>query len=198
MIKTIAFFDFDGTITSKDTLFEFVRYCKGSFKLYLGIFLLSPYLLGLKLKLLSRKKAKEKFLTHFFNGMPVEKFNSLCLNFSSLLIPFLIRPKAFEKICWHKEKNHQIVVVTASPGKWVEPWCISQNIDCISTILEIKNDTITGKILGENCHGEEKVKLIKQKYDISQYDEIFVYGDSKGDKQMMLLGTSSYYKPFRK
>ncbi len=40
-LSTIAFFDFDGTITRKDTLFEIIRYQKGPLALYAGMLLLS-------------------------------------------------------------------------------------------------------------------------------------------------------------
>ena len=53
MKKAIAFFDFDGTITTKDTLLEFIRFSKGRFRFYLGFLLYSPYLIAYKIKLIA-------------------------------------------------------------------------------------------------------------------------------------------------
>ena len=44
---------------------------------------------------------------------------------------------------------------------------------------------------------EEKVIRIQEEYNLSDYQEIYVYGDSPGDKPMLGLATKSFYKPFR-
>ena len=61
----------------------------------------------------------------------------------------------------------------------------------------MKNGLLTGKIENQNCHGEEKVNRINAAFDLSQYDEIYCYGDTKGDKPMLRLATFAFYKPFR-
>ena len=67
-MKSIAFFDFDGTITSKDTLIEFIRFTVGDFKFIKGIILLSPILILFKLNLIKNDKAKEKMFSYFFKN----------------------------------------------------------------------------------------------------------------------------------
>ena len=66
MNKEIAFFDFDGTITTRDSMIEVIRFVKGTGGLLTGLALLSPWLVALKLGLVSRHKAKEKMLAYFF------------------------------------------------------------------------------------------------------------------------------------
>ena len=48
-MKRVAVFDFDGTITRKDTLIEFIRFAKGSAALYWGLLLHLPWLILMKL-----------------------------------------------------------------------------------------------------------------------------------------------------
>ena len=67
--------------------------------------------------------------------------------------------------------------------------------DLISTELKVENGKLTGKFL-PNCNGYEKVKRIKEKYNLSEYKEIHVFGNSKGDLPMLELGTHKYYKFF--
>ena len=62
MGKTIVFFDFDGTITTKDSLAEFIKYAVGTKKYYLGLLIQSPMLIAFKLKLMANDKAKSHFL----------------------------------------------------------------------------------------------------------------------------------------
>src|SRR6476469_2752619 len=96
--KEIAFFDFDGTITTKDTLLEFIKFCKGGFSFYIGFLLYAPYLVAYKLKIISNQTAKEKILSHFFQDTPVEVFKNYCSDFSKKVLPALIRKKAIEEI----------------------------------------------------------------------------------------------------
>ena len=58
--EKVAAFDFDGTLTTKDTLLDFLTFCFGFKKLFIGFLLLSPALLLYKLKLTSNEKAKER------------------------------------------------------------------------------------------------------------------------------------------
>lgn len=197
MRASIAFFDFDGTITFKDTLFEIIKYQKGSRALYAGLVKISPWLVAMKLKIISNTAAKQKMLSYFFGDMPLDVFQTGCENFISEKLPDLIRQNALEKIKEYQQKDIPIVVVTASAENWVAAWCKAQNIACIATKLEVKHAKITGKIHGRNCYGEEKVRRIKEAYDLEEYNEIFCYGDTKGDKPMLSLATFAYYKPFR-
>jgi HAD superfamily hydrolase (TIGR01490 family) len=195
--KTIAFFDFDGTITYKDTLIEIIKFLKGTQQLYKGFFALSPWLIAMKLKLFSNEAAKEKFLSYFLKDIPEDVFQKKCNEFSRIRLPYLIRPLALQKINELKKQGAEIVIVSASPYNWIEPWCAQNNLSCICTMLEIKNGKITGNISGKNCYGQEKVNRIKQQFDLTSYSNIFCYGDTKGDKPMLSLATSAHYKPFR-
>ena len=80
-MKRIAAFDFDGTITRKDTLIEFLRFSGGSVRLYAVFALYSPLLVLMKLKLYSNHKTKEKIFAHYFKGMPIGQFDDLCRRF---------------------------------------------------------------------------------------------------------------------
>jgi phosphatidylglycerophosphatase C len=195
--KGIAFFDFDGTITTKDTLLEFIKYSKGVLAFYLGFLLTSPYLIAYKLKILSNQTAKEKVLQFFFRKMPVQQFNELCARFATDKLPKLLRPKAMEEIENLKKTGITIVIVSASPENWIQPWAAILKIEVIATRLEIKHERLTGKIYENNCHGKEKVKRINNDYQLTDYEKIFAYGDSGGDKPMLAIATTSFYKPFR-
>lgn len=194
---SIAFFDFDGTITRRDTLFEIIRFQKGAAAMYAGLLILSPVLVLFRLKLLSSHTAKQIVLGWFFRGMPVQRFREICDAFCRQRLPSLLRPQALEAIKDHQAKGHQVTVVTASAQDWVAPWCASMGITCIATQLEVKDELLTGKILGLNCNGDEKVCRIKAEYDLDKYEKIYAYGDSNGDKAMLAIAGVSQYKPFR-
>jgi len=197
MSQRIAFFDFDGTITTKDTLLEFVKFSKGSLRFYLGFFLTSPWMVAYKLKLTSNHKAKEKFLTWFFSNTPQPIFQDWCQRFAAEVLPGLIRPKALTEIAKLQELGATVVIVSASPENWIQPWSGPMGIQLIATRLTLKKDQLTGKIEGLNCHGKEKVNRIKENYTLSDYNEIVAYGDTSGDRPMLDMANISFYQPFR-
>lgn len=196
MKKGIAFFDFDGTITTKDTLLEFIKFSKGRKRFYWGFLYNAVYLLAYKLKLISNQSAKEKVLQFFFKNTPVHVFNDQCTVFSTEVLPKLIRPKALKELQKLKNENFIVVVVSASPQNWIQPWSSAMKVELIASQLEIKDEKITGRILGKNCHGPEKVRRIMEKYVVEDYDEIYAYGDTSGDLPMLKLATQPFYRPF--
>ena len=196
-MKKIAFFDFDGTVTTKDSFLELIKFQKGKTRFYFGFLINAPILILYKLKIISNQKAKEQMLRFFFRNIPQKKFQHRCDVFAEVVLPIYVRPKALQEIKKLAEKNIEVVIVSASAGNWIKKWSDTLNVDLIATVLEEKNDVITGKISGKNCYGEEKVKRINSLYDLSKYDKIYCYGDTAGDKPMLALGTNSFYKPFR-
>ena len=194
--KRIAFFDFDGTITSKDTLTEVIKFQKGNFSFYIGILLNMPWLIGYKLGLIPNDAAKQRLLKYFFGGMEAEDFQRKCDDFASTRLTRLIRSEALGEIRKLKAENTEIVIVSASAGNWISAWSDSLLLKLVSTSLEIKDGRMTGRIEGKNCHGQEKVRRIREKWNLDEFGEIYAYGDSEADKPMLALATKSFYKPF--
>ena len=193
--KKLALFDFDGTITKNDTLLIFTKFYHGKLKFLFGLLYLSPTLILLKLNLIKNTLAKERFLTYFFAGESEEDFNRKCVEFSKQIVPDLVRSKALETLVDLK-KEYEIYVVSASPQNWVKPWCDEVGINCIATRLETDSNKLTGRLLGKNCYGAEKLERINKILDISAYTEILVYGDSKGDIEMSSIATKYHHKSF--
>lgn len=189
-------FDFDGTITTKDTFLEIIKFKVGKKSFYFGMFLLSPFLAAFKLKIYPNWKAKERVLTYFFKGVPQEEFDQLCQAFIAKEITGMIRPKALEAIQKHKEEGDEISIVSASAENWVKLWCDKMGLKCIGTKLEVKEGKITGKLATKNCYGQEKVNRVKEIYQIENYSSIFGYGDSDGDKELLAFVSTPGFRAF--
>lgn len=193
----IAFFDFDGTITTDDTLIKFIRFAVGEFKFVTGMVVLSPMLTVYKFKLIPNYKAKQMMLSYFFKGMTKEEFQTIAQEYSLNHIDTILRPKAMEKIAWHKKEGHEVVIVSASIECWLKPWCNKHNLALIATKLEMKEGRVSGLFLTKNCYGTEKVNRVKEMYKLTDYTYIYAYGDSRGDRELLALADESFYKPFR-
>lgn len=192
----IAFFDFDGTITNRDSFMLFTLYITGYPKFILGLFLLSPFFLLYKMKIVTNQFIKSTVIKFFYKGINIKDIEEKSKRFNLEVIKTIIRDKAMMRIQWHKNNNHKIVVVSASSDLWIGSWCRENKLDYITTKLEQSKGALTGNLIGTNCFGPEKVTRIKAKYDLSKYDKVFAYGDSRGDREMLEIADESNFKPF--
>ncbi len=195
--KSIAFFDFDGTITNRDSFIDFIIFYHGRFSAYCGLFRLLPSLLAYKVKLIPNWQAKEKVLTYFFQNKQITKFQQNCDQYATDRIPRIVREGALQAIQKHQELGSDIYLVSASPENWLLAWCQQKGIKLIASRLEVINDKLTGKLLGKNCYGQEKVARIRKEVNLSHYQDVYSYGDSSGDREMLQLADQAYYRPFR-
>jgi phosphatidylglycerophosphatase C len=193
----LALFDFDGTITRKDSFIDFIKYIHGSRRFYRGAVTLLPWIIGYAVKQVRNTQLKERFLTYYFKGTPVERFNEMGRRYAAERIPAILRDKALERIEWHRSLNHRLVLVSASIDSWLIGWCEQQKMELISTKVESIDGKLTGRLDGTNCHGQEKIRRIRAVIDLKQYNKIYAYGDSSGDKPMLALAQEAFYKPFR-
>jgi HAD superfamily hydrolase (TIGR01490 family) len=193
----LALFDFDGTITTRDSFLEMLRFSHPASVFLRNMALSSPIIAAYKLKLVSNHRAKEHLFSSFYKGWAQQDFSQMARSLSEKVIVKLIRPEALSKIQWHLAEGHQVVVVSASFELQLAPWCEALGLELIGTRLVVSGGMLTGKLEGANCHGEEKVARIRQRYDLNSYRRIYAYGDTSGDKPMLKLAHEAFYKPFR-
>ena len=194
--KVVAAFDFDGTITSRDSLPIFILFAVRAGRLLAGGLQSIPYILLYKLKFIPNYKAKEQLFKAFFAGMPVDLFNELATKFS-MRIDKIVNPIALEKIKWHQTMGHEVVIVSASPENWIRPWADQNGIKIVlSTKLQTNDGIITGRFLSKNCHGAEKVARLLERYPDRSHYELYAYGDSSGDKELLELADHAFYRSF--
>lgn len=213
MKKKIYCFDFDGTLTTSDTLLEFIKYAKGRSRFLMVFLMYSPLLVLMKLHLYPNWKAKQQIFAHLFAGMRIEKFDALCRGFAEES-QHLLRPKGITLMHEALVAGAQVFIVSASIDNWVRPFFEIRNlkgIQVLGTQIEVVDGKLTGHFKTRNCYGEEKVNRIIQTLTTtqapggdtvqqnsirSQY-EIEAFGDSCGDKEMLAFAHQGHYKPFR-
>ena len=197
MKKTLALFDFDGTITVIDSTLSFYNFLynsKVSF-LYNHYFLCFHYVLLYRLKLISYVTLKERRLdihTSKYNDSELlklseEYYKKYCFK--------LLNPKAMERIIWHKNQGHELWVISASYDFLLQKWSIENGVNLITN--ETSLDNCKRRFNGRDVNYESKVEYLKLKVDLKSYSEIYAYGDSEGDKAMLDIANFKFYKPFR-
>jgi len=197
MNQTIAVFDFDGTITRKDTFLDFILCVCGFWRLLIGGIKSLPIAILFFLKLVSADEAKQKIFADFFGGMPDGEFNKLCRNYSLNKLRKIIKKEALLKIDWHKKQGHQLVIVSASIENWIKPWAKRMAFDkIIATIPDCQNGLINGKFKSKNCNREEKSRRFLLEYPNRQNYYLYVYGDSRDDDWLFQIADKKFYREF--
>lgn len=201
MKKKIYCFDFDGTLTTSDTLLEFIKYAKGRGRFLMVFLMYSPLLVLMKLHLYPNWKAKQQIFAHFFAGMRIEKFDALCRGFAEES-QHLLRPKGITLMHEALVAGAQVFIVSASIDNWVRPFFDIRNlkgVQVLGTQIEVEDGKLTGRFKSNNCYGKEKVHRIAEalkSFERSEY-EIEAFGDSRGDKEMLAFADKGHFKPFR-
>ena len=192
----IAFFDFDGTITDRDSFLLFLRQCVRFPKLIVGTARLVPVLLGYKLGVVPNHVAKEKVIAYFFTGKTKEYFSKQGNIFSDQVIPQIARPSALAQIKWHQARGDKVVIVSASIADWLKPWCARMHIDLLATELCYREELFTGTFATKNCYGDEKVSRVLEYLKLHPAKKTYGYGDSKGDDALLKFVDEGYYRIF--
>ena len=201
MKKKIYCFDFDGTLTTSDTLLEFIKYAKGRGRFLMVFLMYSPLLILMKLHLYPNWKAKQQIFAHLFAGMRIEKFDALCRGFAEES-QHLLRPKGITLMHEALVAGAQVFIVSASIDNWVRPFFDIRNlkgVQVLGTQIEVEDGKLTGRFKSNNCYGKEKVHRIAEalkSFERSEY-EIEAFGDSRGDKEMLAFADKGHFKPFR-
>lgn len=201
MKKKIYCFDFDGTLTTSDTLLEFIKYAKGRGRFLMVFLMYSPLLVLMKLHLYPNWKAKQQIFAHLFAGMRIEKFDALCHGFAEEN-QHLLRPKGITLVHEALVAGAQVFIVSASIDNWVRPFFDIRNlkgVQVLGTQIEVEDGKLTGRFKSNNCYGKEKVHRIAEvlkSFERSEY-EIEAFGDSRGDKEMLAFADKGHFKPFR-
>jgi HAD superfamily hydrolase (TIGR01490 family) len=194
--RGIAFFDFDGTVTRLDTLWDFHKFAFGATCFYRKVFFLLPVLFAYAFRMISAQAAKEAVLSVFWKGKALQTLEEYGQKYAGR-VPDILRKEAVQAIRRHKENGDVLVLVTASIREWVEPWAKTAGFHFVlASEIEVEDGRITGRLQGANCTGPEKEKQIRKTINLDDFEEIYAYGDSEGDREMLSLGTKgkTYYK----
>jgi len=193
---TVAAFDFDGTLTRRDSLLPFLSHFSGMFRFAMGMLRMSPVLSAYAIGYLQNDVAKEKVLKYFLGGCELSEIEVQGEIFAHAILPKLQCPIAMKRLEWHKNQGHLCILVSASLAHYLDPWAKNAGFDhVLASRLDVDSDgRITGKLVGGNCFGEQKAKRIKAYLTDQGEYSLYAYGDSRGDKEMLEMADFAYYK----
>lgn len=178
--QKIVIFDFDGTLTTNDTLIAFIRYACGNAAFVWGFLLHLPLLVLMKLRLYDNGKTKERVFSYFFRGWTEERFTQACGAFAASH-RHLLRQQTVNILRQAQQDGARVLIVTASIDRWVQPFF--PDVEVLGTQVKVNNGLLTGRFQTPNCYGAEKVRRVKE--CIKEASHITAYGDSRGDRELL-------------
>lgn len=185
---TLAAFDFDGTITTCDSLRAFVLGLTGRARFATGALRSAPWLLGAWVGACDRGTAKAHFLGATLGGMARHELEEAARQFAATELPSLVRPEMLARVQAHKRLGHRLVLVSASPSLYLRPWAMQAGFDAVlATELGFDNDHFAGRLATASCWGPEKVRRLREWLAGERPAVLYAYGDSRGDRELLAL-----------
>lgn len=190
----LALFDFDGTITTRDTFTDFVHCAVAPQRIALGKAALAPVVAGYRLGLVSANAIRACAVRIGFSGAAQAQVREAARAYSRTALRACIRPAAMERIDWHRARGDTVAVVSASLDLYLADWCREHGLALLCSSLEADGGTLTGRYAGRQCDGVEKVRRVRHAFDLAGFEAVYAYGDSKGDRPMLGLARHRYYR----
>lgn len=188
----IALFDFDGTITNADMYTKFLRFSGTKRRALLAKIVLPPFFMLYKAGVIRAPKMRTIASFVAFSSRKVDEVVAAVEKYAEDILPNYIREVALSKLNWHKSNGDQIVIVSASLDVYLKPWCTQNGFALVCSELEVDRGKFSGRYVNGDCSCANKPKLIRSKFELGQYEQIYAYGDTEEDLAMLSLADEAY------
>lgn len=182
----LAVFDFDGTLTTADSLGAFLYRHLGMWRWIWALLRQSPVLLAYGLRLVPNHRAKAALLQQTLQGASCASLQSSAQYLVQRWLPRHLNTWALDELQAHQQAGHTCVLLSASPDIYLRE--VAQALEIphlICTGLEVQEGRCTGRMSTPNCHGEEKWRRLQawlaQQGRARETWELHAYGDTRGD-----------------
>ncbi len=195
--KIVAYFDFDGTISNRDTFIPFLVFTVGKITFLRKLPKLIPVLLRYWCKNITNEQAKQATLNILIHGYKQVFLEHKAKSFAISKLNKYIKPAVYAKLEWHREHKHTLVIVSANLGIYLRYWAHLHKIDhVIATEIEFINSNVaSGRLATHNCYGSEKVNRIENFLIDNKltFCYSYGYGNSAGDYAMLNYVNEGYF-----
>jgi HAD superfamily hydrolase (TIGR01490 family) len=193
-MANLALFDFDGTITTRETMSDFMHLAVPPQRRAWGKLLLAPWVAAYKLGAISGVAVRSVVVRVGFAGVPLQRVQARGEAFAAEVLPTLLRPEVMARIRWHQLQGDTVAVVSGGLDEYLAPWCRTHGLALVCSALEQREGRLTGRYLGAQCVGEEKARQVRARYDLAAYSHIYAYGDTHEDLPLLDLAHHRVYR----
>ena len=140
----LALFDFDGTLTTRETFPDFMRYAVPRPRLLVGGVLLAPVVFGYRRGWVGGNPTRASIVQVGLRGVDAARLRSQAEAFARDALPDVLRQDAMARLQWHRERGDRIVVVSGGLDVYLAPWCAAQGVELLCSVLAERDGRITG------------------------------------------------------
>lgn len=194
--RRIAAFDFDGTLTRRDTLVPFLTAACGHGAFGRALRRVGPLAVRARTGRLDgdlhhRDATKAALLHELLAGREAEWLERQGTAYADGLDARL-RPEMVEQVAWHRDCGHELVLVSASLGTYLRPFAAAHGFDHVIAVeLEVgEHGHLTGNLSGPNVRGPEKAVRLRRWLGGDEPDHLWAYGNSSGDRELLAMADS--------
>jgi len=193
----VVAFDFDGTITVRDSYTEFLKWRAGRVRYAVGMARLglsgASYLLHR-----DRGRIKAAATKEFLYGVSREQLEEDARAFARARSQELLRPDAVATFRWWRTRGATVVIVTASPDVIAAPFARALGAAALlgTQLAYDEQDRVTGAFSCANCRGDEKVNRLRAHFG-EDVHLAAAYGDTSGDTAMLAIADEKGYRVFK-
>ncbi|QQX81339.1 HAD-IB family hydrolase [Shewanella sp. KX20019] len=188
----LALFDFDGTLTRHDMYTRFILYSASPVRLVLGSIFLSPLYALYRLRIIPARKLRPLVSYCAFVGRDKAVITTLGKQYALNVIPLSIRPEMLAALKRHQAEGADVVLVSASLDLYLRPWCESMGITLICSEMSVKRGRYSGFYVSGDCSCEMKATKVQTQFTLSDYAEVFAYGDTDEDLAMLAIADHAF------
>src|SRR6266545_1493150 len=176
--RVVAVFDFDKTLSTRDNVIPFIRAAVGPARLAWAMLTISPRLVAAALDNSRRDAAKVALVRRTLTGYDAGHLEEVADRFAADVVARHLRPDVGERVRWHRDQGHELVIVSASFSTYLRP---------IAAELGVGDDgQLTGELARPNVRGPEKVKRLDEWLEGDRQPAfVWAYGDSTGDRELL-------------
>lgn len=194
--QPIVAFDFDGTLTIRDSFTAFLRWKAGPGGWMLGLVRMAPALAAYA-RDRDRGRIKAASVREFLGGVERDALERDAERFAEEAWSGFMRPDALA--CWDDwgRRGAHRVIVTASPETTVAPFARRLGAEALlgTPLAFDSQDRVTGAFASPNCRGEEKVRRLRAAYG-PDVRIAAAYGDTSGDTEMLAMAEEKGFRVF--
>lgn len=182
--RVLAIFDLDGTISRRDTFTPFVfRWLARRPARWWRLLLVLPTALAFSLGRADRGQLKGQLLHATLGGLQRATLERWTRAHVNRLLQHGLFSTALERIRWHRDAGHYLVLMSASVDCFVPELGRELGFDetICSQVLWNADGTLDGRLAGSNCRGPEKLRQLEALQQRIPFLESWAYGNSRAD-----------------